>query len=155
MVSRWVTREVPWNAGAPFVSGSGKRSQVARAPIASQRVRSKEVCVQPDAGNPRRDKPCVLPRRHAPCRATATGEQKLARFLAGDPYIVLDHLAGLLRQFEPDGLPGLLLSHLRPINCVPARSDILDFEGDDIAPTQLTVDGQIEHRQVARSLLDL
>ena len=64
-------------------------------------------------------------------------------------------MSGLLGQFEPDGLPGLLLPHRRPIDCIPVRCNILDLEGNDIAATQLAVDGQIEHRQVAGSPLDL
>jgi hypothetical protein len=64
-------------------------------------------------------------------------------------------LAGLLCQLEPDGLTGLFLSDRGPINCVSTRRNILDFEGDDIAATQLAIDGQIEHRQVACPSLDL
>jgi len=61
----------------------------------------------------------------------------------------------LFRQLEPDWLPGFLLPHRRPIDCVSAGRDILHLEGDNIAATELAIDGQIEHRQVARPSLDL
>jgi hypothetical protein len=38
---------------------------------------------------------------------------------------------------------------------LPAGSDILDPDGDDITPTKLAVDCQIEHRQVASAAFDL
>jgi hypothetical protein len=34
-------------------------------------------------------------------------------------------------------------------------SDVLDLEGDEIAASKFAIDGQIEHRQVARLSLDL
>ena len=36
-------------------------------------------------------------------------------------------------------LPSLFLADRGPIDCIPARCDILDLEGDDIAATQLLV----------------
>ena len=62
--------------------------------------------------------------------------------------VVIDCLTALLRQFEFDGLPSLLLRNYRTIDCVPARSDILNLHGYDIAATQLAVDGEVEHSQV-------
>src|ERR1700693_3693353 len=59
-------------------------SQVAGALVdqrclcSSEGVGAKEMWLQPDAGNPLGDKACVLPRRHAPSRATPNGEQKFA-----------------------------------------------------------------------------
>ena len=76
-------------------------------------------------------------------------------FLPADPYVVVDRLAGLLGQFEPDRLPGLLLPHRRPIDRIPVRCNVLDLERDDIAAAQLAVDGEIEHRQVAHPPVDL
>jgi hypothetical protein len=52
-------------------------------------------------------------------------------------------------------LPGLLPSHRRPADCIFVRRNVLDPESDDVASPQLAVDGQIEHRQVAGSSLDL
>jgi len=41
------------------------------------------------------------------------------------------------------------------IRRVSAGSDILDPDGDDITPTKLAVDCQIEHSQVASATFDL
>ena len=108
---------------------------------------AEEVGVQPDAANPLGDEPRVLPRRHAPSLTASADKQCFARFLTSYSYVVIDRLSGLLGQFKPDGLPGLLLPHRRPIDRIPARCNILDLEGNDIAATQLAVDGQIEHRR--------
>ena len=88
-------------------------------------------------------------------RTTAAGEHEFAGLLGGRSHVIVDRLAGLFCQLEPDGLPGLFLSDRGPIDCIPTRSDILDLEGDDIAATQLAIDSQIKHCQVARSALYL
>ena len=54
-----------------------------------------------------------------------------------------------------DGTPGLFLAHGRPIDSIAIRSNVLDLDSDDIAATQFVVDVQIEHRQIAGSLVDL
>jgi hypothetical protein len=82
-------------------------------------------------------------------------EQGLARLLTGRLDVVIYRLAGLFRQFKPNGMSGLSLAHGRPIDGIAVWSHILDFESDDIAASQLAIDGQIEQRQIARSLLDL
>jgi hypothetical protein len=61
----------------------------------------------------------------------------------------------LLSQFKPDGPPGLFLPNGRPIDGIAIRSNVLNLKGDDIATSQLAVDGQIEHGQITRSLVDL
>jgi hypothetical protein len=38
---------------------------------------------------------------------------------------------------------------------VAIRSNILDLQGNDVATAQFAVDGQIEHGQIPRSLVDL
>jgi hypothetical protein len=42
-----------------------------------------------------------------------------------------------------------------PDQGIAIRSNILDLKSDNIAASQLAVDGQIEHRQIADPLLDL
>jgi hypothetical protein len=61
----------------------------------------------------------------------------------------------LLSQLKPDGPPGLFLPNGRPIDGIAIRSNVLNLKGDDIATSQLAVDGQIEHGQITRSLVDL
>ena len=69
--------------------------------------------------------------------------------------VVIDGLAGLLGQFEPDRTAGLFLTYCGADECVAVWSDILDLEGDDITASQLAVDRQVEHRQIAAAALDL
>jgi succinate dehydrogenase/fumarate reductase transmembrane subunit len=57
----------------------------------------------------------VLSRRDAPSRITAGGEHKFTGLLGGGSHVIVDRLAGLFCQLEPDGLPGLFLSDRGPI----------------------------------------
>jgi hypothetical protein len=75
--------------------------------------------------------------------------------LGGRSHVIVDRLTGLFCQLEPDGLPRLFLSDRGPIDCISTWSDIVDLEGDNIAATQLAIDSQIEHCQVARPALYL
>src|SRR5262245_51309058 len=52
-------------------------------------------------------------------------------------------------------MPCLLLANCCPIDDIAMRGNILNPESDEIASAQLAVDGQIEHRQVAHSPLEL
>jgi len=59
----------------------------------------------------------------------------------------------LLRQFKPDGPPGLFLPNGSPIDGIAIRSNVLDLEGDDITTSQFAVDGQIEQGQIVEKLV--
>jgi hypothetical protein len=72
-----------------------------------------------------------------------------------DPEVVVDGLACLLGQLKSNRSPGLSLTHSRSVNCVPIGSNIIDPDGDDVAASQFTVDGKIEHRQLAFTPLSL
>jgi len=50
---------------------------------------------------------------------------------------------------------GLLLAHCRAIDGMSVRCHIFQLQADDVAASQLTIDGQIEHREIACSPLDL
>jgi hypothetical protein len=56
-------------------------------------------------------------------------------------------MTGLLAQQRDD--------LLHPIDGISIRSDILDLQSDEIAASQLAVDGKIEYRQITRPLLNL
>jgi hypothetical protein len=43
------------------------------------------------------------------------------------------------------------LPYGRAIDCIAIPSDIIDLQGDDIATTELTVDGKIEQGEIAGS----
>src|SRR5262245_45857826 len=110
---------------------------------------TEEARIKPDARNPLGDRPRVLPGRHAATWTLSGSKQEFARLLASDLYVVIDCLAGQFRQFEPDRMPGLPLSHRRPVDRV------LDLKRNDIAAAQFAVDGQIKHRQVSCTSCDL
>ena len=46
---------------------------------------------------------------------------------------------------------GLSLAHRRTGERVAVRRNVFDPQGDNIAASQLAIDGEVEHRQVARS----
>jgi hypothetical protein len=54
------------------------------------------------------------------------------------------------RHFEANRLSRFLLSDRCPITGASMWGNIFDLKSGDIATAQLAVDGQIEHRQIAR-----
>lgn len=92
---------------------------------------------------------------HAPIAVTTACEQELAGLLTGGLDVLIDRLPGLFGQLEPDGMSGFPLADGGTINGDPVRSHILNLEADDIAASELTVDGKIEHGKIACSALDL
>jgi len=88
---------------------------------AAEGVSPEDVPVQSDARNPFPDKTRVLPCRHGLAGPPAACEQKLAGLFARRLEIVINRLAGLLRQFEPDGTPGLSLANRRAAERVAVR----------------------------------
>src|SRR5438876_5018344 len=82
----------------------------------AQGMRAKQAGIEPDAADPSGHEARVFPCCHPPARTSAPTEQEFARLLASNPNVVIDRLSGLLGQFEPNGPPGLLLSHCRPID---------------------------------------
>jgi hypothetical protein len=96
-----------------------------------------------------------LSRSHAPFSASATAEHKFAGLFTGRSEVVIDSLAGLLSQFKPDRLPGLLLADGCPIGCIAVWGNVLDLQRDHITSAKFAIDGQIEHRKIARSSLCL
>ncbi len=97
-------------------------SQVTGTPVdqgcfgPSECMCAEEVRVQPDAGNPLGNEPRILPRRQAPSQTASAYKKGFAGLLGSNSYVVVDRLSGLLCQLEPDELPGLLLSHCRPVD---------------------------------------
>jgi hypothetical protein len=104
---------------------------------------------------PLRDEPGILAGCHTAVRAATAGEQELAGPFGSGLEIVIDRLAGLLAQFKSDRPPSFLLPDRCAIRRVPAGSDTLYPDDDDITATKLAVDCQIEHGEVASAVLDL
>jgi hypothetical protein len=87
--------------------------------------------------------------------AVATQEELACgrEFRRGDPG--RDRLAGLLGQCEPDWLAGLSLLDRGSRQGAIFVSDVTHPESDQIATAQLAVDGDVEQREVPRSLCNL
>src|SRR6516165_6641175 len=116
---------------------------------------AKQAWVEPDAGDPLADQPSVLPCRNSSFAAATAGKEVLTRLLVGGSDVVVDCLTGLLGHLEPDRLASLLLAHRCAIDGMSVRRHIFHLEADNVAASQLAIDGQIEHREVARSSFDL
>jgi hypothetical protein len=74
-----------------------------------------------------------------------TCEKELARLPTTGLEVGVNGLACVLGQFKANGPTGLSLTHRRSINCVTIRRNVIDFNRDDVAAAQLTIDGKIEH----------
>jgi hypothetical protein len=64
-------------------------------------------------------------------------------------------LASLFAQLEPDRPSSLLLSNRRAIHGISVCGDVLDLDCDDVTATELAVDCQIEHGNVASAAFNL
>jgi hypothetical protein len=60
-------------------------------------------------------------------------------------------LSRLFRQLKLDGLPGLLLTDRGAMGGISIGRDIPDLQSNNIASTELAIDRQIEHCQIACS----
>ena len=84
---------------------------------------------------------------HSPTRrsrATASGEQELAGLPVRQAQVVIDGLARLFRQLEPDWVPRFLLSDGRAVESVSVRGDVIDPYRHDVTATKLAVDREVE-----------
>src|SRR5579864_3863751 len=100
-----------------------------------------EARAQADASNPAGDEPGVLPRRHAPAApSTAAREQELTRLPGCGFEVLVDCLAGLLRQLEPDRTSGLLLTHCRAGDGNTLGRNVVHHQPDHVAASELAID---------------
>src|SRR5262249_20698226 len=113
-----------------------------------------EVWVKSDAREPVGQEPRVLTGRHALSRP-ATGEQKLARFLACHSDVVVDGLSGVLRKLKTHGPPRFPLAHGCSIGGIAVGRKVIDFDSDNVAAPELAVDCEIEQGQITGLTLHL
>jgi len=118
-------------------------------------VRAKEAGVQTNAGNLLADQPRVLSGRYRSVPTATAAEEELTGLFTCGSYVTVDCLSGLLRHLEPDGLARLLLVDSRTIDGVTMRSNVLHLQADNVTASELAIDGEIEHGQVACSPRDL
>src|ERR1022692_2322008 len=116
---------------------------------------AKHAGIETDAANPVADQACILPGRQAPAWPARRSEQKIVGLSVRGADVIIDRLPGLFGHLEPHRHAGLFLAHRGTLDGVTVRRNVLYLEGDDIAPAQLAVDRQIEHRQVALAVRDL
>jgi len=96
---------------------------------------------------------CRVFRHHS--RLLRPGKRNSPGFFASASQVLGNRLTALLCQLEPDWPAGLPLPCRRTIDGNPGRGNVLHHQVDDIAPSQLAIDREIEHCAVARSSLDL
>jgi hypothetical protein len=97
----------------------------------------------------------VLAGRHGGVHTATSREQELPGPLARRLQIIIDGRAGLFVQLELDWLSSLLLSHRCAIRSIATGGDILDPDSNDVAPSKLAVDGQVEHGEIANTAFNL
>src|SRR5215472_15912151 len=66
-----------------------------------------------------------------------------------------DRAPGLFGDLEQHRPAGFLLDHRRPIADSPAGEYVVDPQPHEVATSELAVDGQIEHRKIALTALQL
>jgi len=118
-------------------------------------MRAEPAGIKANARDPSGNQTGVLPCCDAPASSTAAAEQEVARFSTGGADVVVDRLPSVLGDLESNRQAGLLLADRCTVDRISMRRYVLDLERDDIAPTQLAIDRQIEHRQIARTSLYL
>ena len=99
--------------------------------------------------------PRVLPRRHVRLCPEAAGEQvaSLPAGNLGKPG--LDRGSGLLGDFELNRLARLLLDKGSAVSNPAAGTYIVSLQPHEIASLEFAIDGEVKHRQVAGSVLQL
>jgi len=121
----------------------------------AQRVRTKEARIEPNARYPLANQPGALSRCDRLVPTATAAEEEIAWLLAGGSDVIVDRFTGLLRHLKLDGLAGLFLTHGCSVDRVTMRRNVLHPQADDVAASELAIDGEIEHGQVACSPCDL
>lgn len=115
----------------------------------AERMRAVVGWIKPDHCDPFGNQARILTCRQRALLSPASGKEVVAGHLGVYTEISVDRLPGLLCDLEADRSAGLALAYGRSRTRVTIRSDIVDFEGDEIAAAQFAVDGEIEQREIA------
>ena len=101
--------------------------------------------VETDTGDPFADQARVLPGGEAARFATPTPrKQELTRLPCRQLQVVINRLAGLLGNLEPDWAAGLPLPNGCAVECVAVRCHVIHADANHVAAAQLAVDGKVE-----------
>jgi len=122
---------------------------------APQRVRAVLHRVEPAELHPVLDQTLVLTGRQMSARATQRPEQPVEIELAGLDYPCLEASLRFRSDLECDLALGLLLHHLGAaldldVAASDELGDVVDGKTHEVGSSELTVDGEAEHREVAR-----
>jgi hypothetical protein len=120
-----------------------------------ERVRAEFQRVEADTGDPLADEARILSGRQSTSRTTASGEQELAGLPVRYAQVVVEGLARLFRQFEPDWAASFLLPDSRAVETVPIRGDVIDAHRHDVAASKLAVDREVEQGEIACSSFNM
>jgi hypothetical protein len=107
-------------------------------------MRTEQARIEPDPAYPVADEACILPDREALAWLTLRSKKKFSALPVRHTEVIVDCLPGLFGDLKPYRPAGLLLADRRTLNGLSVWGNVLDFESDDIATTQLAVDGKIE-----------
>jgi hypothetical protein len=136
-------------------------AQIARPAVyqrglgATEGVRSKEPRIQANACYPGRDQASVLSGRDGAVRPATARKQVVADVPSRDFQVRIYCFPGLLCEFELHGVSCLALADAGSISRYAVGSNVLDFNADDVTPSQLAVDSNVEHRKIACLAVDL
>jgi len=137
------------------------RSQVARLLVdlgglrSPHRMRAVGGAVEPGTLDPGMDDPRILPGRDDPPRPEAAREEvsSVPGLDLGKPGS--DRGSGLFGSFELNRPAGLFLNDGCAVSNPAAGANIVDLQSDEITASELASNGEIEQREVTRSLLEL
>jgi len=118
-------------------------------------MRTEHARIEPNTTYPVAEETGILSGRKALLGPTLCGKKELSVLPVRHTQVVINRLPGLFGDLEPYRSAGLLLADRRTLNGVSVWGNVLDFESDDIATTQLAIDGEIEQRQVALAVCHL
>src|SRR5580692_5037636 len=118
-------------------------------------MRTEHARIEPNTTYPIAEETGILSGREALLGPRLCGKKVLSRLPVHHTQVIINRLPGLFGDLEPYRSTGLLLADRRTLNGVSVWGNVLDFESDDIATTQLAIDGEIEQRQVALAVCHL
>jgi len=118
-------------------------------------MRSETVSIQPNARHPFIDQSRILAYGKSALSIPTARKQEMTGLSPEGSYVLIDCLARLFCQFEPDRLTRFLLPYSGTFDCISIWRNVLDFESDDITAAHLAADCEIEHCEIAKLTFDL
>lgn len=82
-------------------------------------------------------------------------KQEAAGLHTGRHQVLIEGLAGLVGQFEPDGTSGFPLPDAGASDRSAMRSDVLDLDTDYVTAAEFAVDREVEHGEVSTPAIGL